>query len=384
MRKFLAFGFTCLLFLPAISARAQDDWEQNTTYYEDDAWYDISEWFDGNDYNPTDEVAGRWDDEIYSAQQDTGSDLDSDNWYGYDTYRTDDNWFYDYYDYYPDQGRGSDQSQGSEGADAERYDYASAYYDFDGDGYYDSYTYGVDRDGDGHFDSTSYYRFNDEGQNREQQARQNAGNSSQVQQVAGTIQRIKNVHVGNRQHILLEIQDKQGQRKFVDVGRGMKLEDVTLKKGNRIHARGPQVKVGDRSVVVARHLESGGRSTEIDRSGRTFRGEIAGTRTQKVRGVERQLVILMNPESRTKRIVDLGPADRLNLELREGDQISVTGVPVKIGDRRLVLANRINVDDRQVSIDRRQVPEQRTGRSERQDSDQQGGEPAGPSQADQE
>jgi hypothetical protein len=34
-------------------------------YYEDDAWFDISEWLDGNDYNPTDEIAGKWDDETY-------------------------------------------------------------------------------------------------------------------------------------------------------------------------------------------------------------------------------------------------------------------------------------------------------------------------------
>jgi hypothetical protein len=360
MRKWFALTLVTLLFTSGVVARAEDDWVEDTPYYEDDAWYDISEWFDGNDYNPTDEVAGRWDDEVYSAEDDTGSDQDNDTWYGYDT-RTgdnDDNWFYDYYDYFPYSGeRNTRRAQGN-------YDYTSAYYDFDGDGYYDAYSYGVDQDSDGRFDSVGYYSFNDAGRNGERQARKSSRNSSQVEQVSGTIERIKNVHVGNRQHILLEVRDEQGQNTFVDVGRGMKLKDVTLEKGNHIDARGPKVKVGQRSVVIAQQITSEGRSTEIDRSGKTYRGEIAGTRTQRIRGVNRRLVILMNPETRTKRIVDLGPADKLNLDLQEGDQVSVTGVPVKIGNRRLVLANRINANDQQVSIDRQRIREQRTGRGD--------------------
>jgi hypothetical protein len=360
MRKWFALTLVTLLFTSGVAARAEDDWVEDTPYYEDDAWYDISEWFDGNDYNPTDEVAGRWDDEVYSAEDDTGSDQDNDTWYGYDTRAGDnnDNWFYDYYDYFPYSGeRNTRRAQGN-------YNYTSAYYDFDGDGYYDAYSYGVDQDGDGRFDSVGYYSFNDAGRNGERQARKSSGNSSQVQQVSGTIERIKNVHVGNRQHILLEVRDEQGQNSFVDVGRGMKLKDVTLERGNHIDARGPKVKVGQRSVVIAQQITSEGRSTEIDRSGKTYRGEIAGTRTQRIRGVNRRLVILMNPETRTKRIVDLGPADKLNLDLQEGDQVSVTGVPVKIGNRRLVLANRINANDQQVSIDRQRIREQRTGRGD--------------------
>ncbi|MCY7325280.1 MAG: hypothetical protein LH605_04020, partial [Microbacteriaceae bacterium] len=45
---------------------------------------DVTEWFDGNDNNPSDEKFGRWDDEVYQADKDTGTDVDSD-WYGYST-----------------------------------------------------------------------------------------------------------------------------------------------------------------------------------------------------------------------------------------------------------------------------------------------------------
>ncbi|HEV7299917.1 MAG TPA: hypothetical protein VGN72_11180 [Tepidisphaeraceae bacterium] len=37
------------------------------SYYEDNHWLDITEWFDCNNYNPIDESWWRWDDEPYST-----------------------------------------------------------------------------------------------------------------------------------------------------------------------------------------------------------------------------------------------------------------------------------------------------------------------------
>ena len=71
----------CGVLLGALSMpqfAAAEEVNRGTPYYEDDAWYDVSEWFDGNDYNPTDEVWFRWDDERYQAADDTGSDVDND------------------------------------------------------------------------------------------------------------------------------------------------------------------------------------------------------------------------------------------------------------------------------------------------------------------
>lgn len=53
---------------------ADEEWWDHTPYYEEDSWLDITEWFDGNDYNPTDETAFRWDNETYEASNDTGTD----------------------------------------------------------------------------------------------------------------------------------------------------------------------------------------------------------------------------------------------------------------------------------------------------------------------
>src|SRR4051812_37629482 len=92
-------GVLLLPLGPGVRPAAAAEFGDNTPYYEDDAWYDVSEWFDGNDYNPTDEAWWRWDDETYQRSQDTGGDVDREhNSYGYNTKNSND-WFYDYYDY---------------------------------------------------------------------------------------------------------------------------------------------------------------------------------------------------------------------------------------------------------------------------------------------
>ena len=110
---------------------AEREWETTTPYYEDDAWYDVSEWFDGNDYNPTDEEFGEWDDEIYQYDPDS-TDTDNDWNFGYDRTADNDDWFYDYYD------DGAYTVNDYESGD-DLYDFGSRYYDFDGNGVYDAY-----------------------------------------------------------------------------------------------------------------------------------------------------------------------------------------------------------------------------------------------------
>ena len=58
-RMMLAAAIGAAMAFPVATLQADDEFGDNTPYYEDDAWYDVSEWFDGNDYNPTDEAIGR-------------------------------------------------------------------------------------------------------------------------------------------------------------------------------------------------------------------------------------------------------------------------------------------------------------------------------------
>ena len=53
-----------------------------------------------------------------------------------------------------------------------------------------------------------------------------------------------------------------------------------------------------------------------------------------------------------KTLVDLGPADRLKIDLQEDDQIEVKGAPAKISDRRILVAQELRHDGETYTITR--------------------------------
>jgi hypothetical protein len=146
-----------------------DEFETRTPYYEDDAWYDVSEWLDGNDYNPTDETIGRWDDETYDAET-AGSDSDNDADQGYtqNKHSNNNDWFYDNFD--------NRKSSVYSGPNRENvYSYRWDYFDYDRDGYYDAVTSLYDTNNDGSYDQFKYYAFSSSGADGEQQSRKTQG-----------------------------------------------------------------------------------------------------------------------------------------------------------------------------------------------------------------
>ena len=58
-------------------------------------------------------------------------------------------------------------------------------------------------------------------------------------------------------------------------------------------------------------------------------------------------------DQRSKVAVDLGPADKMKDQVDKGETISFTGVPIKVGERRMVLAQSIEQGEQTVQIDRR-------------------------------
>lgn len=350
------------------AARAQDvEWEETTPYYEDDSWYDISEWFDGNDYNPTDEVTGRIDDETYQARRDRGYDQDND-WpavssYGYDDRRENDDWFYGYYDF-------GDTTFSDSNRDG-MYDYAYWYFDYDDDGAYDSYAYMYDSDNDGTYDISRFYTFGDQqGQGRErqqqdEQARQMAESmsSSKARQVSGTINKTKKVSVRDTKHMVAAVKNKDGDQVMVDLGPVSDARNFDLKKGDKLTAQGPMAKVGDKPILLATKLKLDNRTVSVDRSKRQLTGEVADTRTAKIRGREHQMLILA-PQQGKKCLVDLGPASRFGADLQQGDQVTVHGIPVKVNDRKVVMARSVQHDGKTVQIDRRDRKSQTASRQQ--------------------
>lgn len=354
MRTFTRTLLTLLLGLTAslgmaVSAWAAEEWEEDSVYYEDDAWYDISEWFDGNDYNPTDESASVWNDETYDASSTTDSDQDNDwNYYGYNDTTADDNWYYDYYDYgaydYWDD------------ANDDLYESGYRYFDYDNDGVYDAYTSFYDWDEDGYYEDFNYYSFNDQEnqkQNKEH-ARSQVPKSSRKQQVSGQIKAVKQVSVHGKKHLLVNI-SQNNQQVAVDLGVADELQNANLKIGDEISAQGQASQVGDKKIVLATQFQTDGMKFNVDRQRKTFQGKVANTHKQQIRGQEHLIAMIDTQQKGGKVAVDLGPADRLKTQVQKGSSLKFTGIPVKVKDQRLLMAQSIEKDGKMVDINRRKT-----------------------------
>ena len=334
---------------PATIASA-DEFESRTPYYEDDAWYDVSEWLDGNDYNPTDEAIGRWDDEIYQqANAGNDSDNDANNGYAQDQKSKDDDWFYDN----SDNRKSSHYSdQNVKGVYAYRWDY----YDYDRDGYYDAMTSLRDTNNDGSYDHLDYYAFSDStaDANRDGQKQKSADDqgSSKNEKLTGTVKSIKKMNVrGDAQRWVTQITTDDGQAKMADLGPVDELKGK-LSEGQKVTVQGPTAKAGKHQVLVAQSVSFGDQGEQqINRSGRKLSGKVSKVHRAKVRGEEHQMALL-KLESGKQALVDLGSADSLDVNLKEGDQIDVRGLPVKVKDRLVIIANSVTKSGEKTKIER--------------------------------
>lgn len=326
-KRFLLVGAIAGALVIPTAASADEEFGDNTWMYEDDAWYDVSEWFDGNDYNPTDEAIGRWDDEIFHYGENATSS-DNDNFlnygdYGYANSDTRENdWFYDYYD---------------DGYLSWNDRYYTSYYDIDDDGLYDAMASYADTDGDGLYEDFDYVAFNDAGQ--DQQTRNSAQSEqkrlrSSTIELNGKIAKTKKVSVRDRQHVVAMLQRSDGQAVAVDMGRAEGLPEI--KAGTDVTATGHALRVGDKIILVATKAQLSDQEVQIDRSSSKLSGTVERTKKVTIKGKEHAFAKI-NTANNKSALVDLGLSSADNW-LKEGQKITIQGVPTKVNDRVLLMA----------------------------------------------
>ena len=337
-------SFTASLSLNAAQLAA------NSTHYEKDGWLDITEWFDGNNYNPTDEAWWRFDDETYQASRDTGGDNDNDLSYGFSG-SDNDNWYYDWYDPYSYGYYDYDNN--------DVYEFGSEYYDHNNDGIYDAYAWYSDRDGDGIYDDYDYYSFTEDKDNQQKGQKQKATlTASKQQSLTGRVQKTKLVKArGGKQHVVVALQPQGGQQNqpvVVDLGDANNIKNVNPKLGDTITVKGPRATVGKQSVVLARSIDVNGQTKQINRNARTITGKVTDVHRTKNRGQENLLAMVESDDSGKKQkiAVDLGPADRLKMDVKKGSTLTFSGFPVKANDKLLIMAQSVERNDQLVQINR--------------------------------
>lgn len=355
-----AIGTLTASFACPSSARAEEEPEESSLLYEDDAWYDVTEWFDGNDYNPVDEAIGRWDDEVYDVTDAvTSSDRDSDiDWgrsdYGYysgNNINADDDWFYDYYDYGYYEYDDYDSN--------ELYEHTARYYDYDRDGFYDAYTSVWDTNGDGIYDEYSYITFadpkSDQAKQRASDAKkQQSDRGSKSQSVSGNIKSLKQVQTPTGTNLVVMLSGTQNNRDMViDLGPTQHFDQMP-RMGENITATGVALKTGDKSVLLAQSIKRNGESRAINRTTHQYTGTVQSAKKAKVRGREHQLVRVETKNGK-KLLADLGPASSIGTQIKQGAQITVGGPAIKIDNRPVLIARNATIDGKTIQIQRNKL-----------------------------
>ncbi|MCM2372266.1 hypothetical protein [Aporhodopirellula aestuarii] len=324
-----AIAFGPVAAMQQASAQTGDyDREEQGDKVEDDAWYDISEWFDGNDYNPTDEAIGRWDDEVWSYH-DARTSTDEDN----------DDLIVDAETFYGDDYNESYESYEDRNQDG-NYERSSRYVDSDGDYLNDAYVTYEDTDNDGMYDTYDYKQLSSTTQSavHPSSVAQSVqeGLSGKRHTISGTVEDHKMVKRLDNVALMLHVQSDDGEKIWVDLGsNGI---DTQLFKGDRAEFHGPIVKRGDKEVLLATEvIIANAGSKKITRTGHQYNGVVESTKTAKVRGKEHHVVKLKTDDGK-KLTVDMGDASA-NEAPQKGDEIAVTGVAVKVGDRVVVVAD---------------------------------------------
>ena len=300
--------------------------ESVSRLYEDDAWYDVSEWFDGNDYNPTDEAVGRWDNESYSYFEDVGTDQDT-----------------DYLMFEPEAVYGDAQA-GDSGYVTYRddnndgtYESRERYYDTDGDRLFDTYAKYSDSDADGQYESADVVALAGKSAKTSRPVdvdKEMKSESSKRQTVKGTIKDTKFVRTSDGNlDLLLHMQAENSQDVWVDVG--PRDNSLQVFKGDEITVMGPTTKRGDKQVVIAERLMHQGETMTIRREGRRFSGTVKSLKTVKVDGEPHVRAVVESPQGKMM-TVDLGHQKR-NQDVEEGDEVSIRGIVIRVGDRPLIL-----------------------------------------------
>ena len=324
------------LLVPPVLA---GDPEDCGPFYEDQAWSQITKWFDGNGYSRTAEGIWLGDDEaVPTTHLMRNLDRDRDyGSYGYLTTNPNDDWFYDYYNLafvWPT----NDESG------------VIALYDFNGDGIYDGYT--LFRD-----DEIEFYRFNSAADERMSahgsQALENDRVDTKHRIVSGKIDKTKLVQVNGIEHLVVSLTPDMREELSVDLGEQKPISRLNLSKGEQITVRGPTVHMGNKQLVLAQSITSEGHTTTIDRQRKEIRGEITSTRTAMVRENQKHLMAIVKSKSGDKHLaVDLGPADAMNMRLSKGDKIAISGPIVRVDDRLVLLANTVDHNGQVAQIDR--------------------------------
>ncbi len=295
-----------------------------------------------------------------NANANSNADAGADARYGYtnpNPNKTND-WFYDYYSYAPtyySSGEGNTKNFAT----------ALRYYDLNNDGLYDSLGTHRDSDNNGSFDSYDRVDFFTADKDESSNSQSNSDQSDQypdspedtrMHSVSGKIFATKVAKVNGQNNLIARLSNATSTTgaediTLVDLGPTNIWKSLQYKAGDALSASGSVERIGEKQILIASTASIGDEEqTTISRSGPAIEGQVVDVTTTEIRGKKHTLAVIATESSR--QIVDMGPADQLKVKLEPETKISVRGIPVRMRNHSIVLAESATINGDEVSIKR--------------------------------
>mgnify|MGYP002624156839 CR=1 FL=1 len=195
-------------------------------------------------------------------------------------------------------------------------------------------------------------------QRRQQAHSANRRNRQQVR-LTGEVTNmgIKDLHLGkdrqsDKEYRFAKIKTNSGRSVRVMLGSEEKVSQLDIREGDQIRVEGVRCKVNDKEAVLARRVSAGGNTITNELPPRQKWRRVSGT-IQRVRNTNegrdtRHTVIQLRGSEQQ---VDLGPQDELqDLDLQEGDQITLLARPGQIDGQRFLIAQKIRANGEKIDV----------------------------------
>jgi hypothetical protein len=194
-------------------------------------------------------------------------------------------------------------------------------------------------------------------------------------QLTGTIQGTKKIKLAGQQqqHTFAKVQTQQGRTLVVDLGPSNKVNQLMLSQGDQIQTRGDVALVNDRPVLMANQVRANNQSINVQRQKgsqtRRLEGKITQTATKRLEGQNQpaHLIALVELDTGQSVPVDLGrKQDLQDVSIRQGKNVVLLARPAQIGNRTILIAEKMSVDGERIDVQWLQKARQQQRQSQRQ------------------